>query len=103
MVLLNHGLFTFGDDSATAYRRHVDLICAETWLDRRAPVAEARPDGPSPVPALEELAELRRLLSEVAGRPMVVQRDASPAKRWRSPPDPTWRRSPRGARSRPTT
>ncbi|GIT00489.1 MAG: hypothetical protein CM1200mP26_22010 [Acidimicrobiales bacterium] len=46
MVLLNHGLFTFGDDSMTAYRRHVDLINrAEAWLDQRAPlssVADAR-------------------------------------------------------------
>ncbi len=84
MVLLNHGLFTFGDDSATAYRRHVELITrAETWLDRHAPIGDAGgAEAPAlPPPPLEELAELRRLLSEVAGRPMVVQRDASPTAR----------------------
>jgi rhamnose utilization protein RhaD (predicted bifunctional aldolase and dehydrogenase)/NAD(P)-dependent dehydrogenase (short-subunit alcohol dehydrogenase family) len=89
MVLLNHGLFTFGDDSATAYRRHVELITrAETWLDHHAPVG-AGPEAPAlPPPLVEELAELRRLLSEVAGRPMVVQRDASPmARRFAARPD----------------
>jgi rhamnose utilization protein RhaD (predicted bifunctional aldolase and dehydrogenase)/NAD(P)-dependent dehydrogenase (short-subunit alcohol dehydrogenase family) len=78
MVLLNHGLFTFGDDSAEAYRRHVDLITrAEQWLDRVAP----RDGGSAPPPLaaateelLTDLADLRRTLSEVAGAPMVVER-----------------------------
>ncbi len=75
MVLLNHGLFTFGDDSATAYRRHVELItAAEQWLERHAP-----PDATATPPALpevlvEDLAELRRLMSEAAGAPLVVRR-----------------------------
>ena len=38
MVLLNHGLFTFGDDSATAYELHMQLIeKAENWLEKEAP------------------------------------------------------------------
>jgi NAD(P)-dependent dehydrogenase (short-subunit alcohol dehydrogenase family) len=87
MVLLNHGLFTFGDDARTAYERHVDLIDrAETWLAREAPQAPeaAPPAGPSdgdalaPTP-LDALVELRRQMSEVAGRPLIVERDASPA------------------------
>lgn len=84
MVLLNHGLFTFGDDSATAYRRHVELITrAETWLDHHAPVGAGTEAPELPPPPVEELAELRRLLSKVAGRPMVVQRDTSaPARRF---------------------
>jgi rhamnose utilization protein RhaD (predicted bifunctional aldolase and dehydrogenase)/NAD(P)-dependent dehydrogenase (short-subunit alcohol dehydrogenase family) len=78
MVLLNHGLFTFGDDSATAYRRHVELIsAAETWLEANAPVAPEAPPAAPARPAMAELAELRRLMSEVAGRPLVVRRDAS--------------------------
>ncbi len=105
MVLLNHGLFTFGDDSATAYRRHVDLITrAEEWLAARAPERPADDDAPPAVPpagsstgpsaapsagpATEVLAELRRLMSEVAGRPLVVQRDTSPsALRFAARPD----------------
>lgn len=84
MVLLNHGLFTFGDDSRTAYDRHLDLISrAEAWLAREAPASSSDAGDPPelPAPALVELAELRRVMSEVAGRPLVVQRDASPAAR----------------------
>ncbi len=81
MVLLNHGLFTFGDDSATAYRRHVDLIGrAEAWLAREAPQVD---DEPAPLPdvLLDDLAELRRLLSVAAGGPMVVRRHVDPVVR----------------------
>lgn len=77
MVLLNHGLFTFGDDSATAYRRHVDLIRrAEDWLARHAPMAEAEPSSLPDVLA-EDLARLRREMSMVAGAPLVVRRHAT--------------------------
>jgi len=86
MVLLNHGLFTFGDDSRQAYRRHVELIDrAERWLDREAPPASDAQDGasgaPDPLPpvATVELAELRRSISRAAGMPMIVQRHTDPA------------------------
>lgn len=78
MVLSNHGLFTFGERTEIAYRRHLELITlAERWLDRNAPLKTA--DGPAlpPVPAVE-LAELRRRISETAGRPMIVTRHTDP-------------------------
>jgi rhamnose utilization protein RhaD (predicted bifunctional aldolase and dehydrogenase)/NAD(P)-dependent dehydrogenase (short-subunit alcohol dehydrogenase family) len=78
MVLLNHGLFTFGDDSATAYRRHVHLIRkAEAWLAEHAPISEATPP-PLPDVVTEDLARLRREMSKVAGAPLVVRRHATP-------------------------
>lgn len=88
MVLLNHGLFTFGDDSAEAYQRHVELIdLAERWLDEHAPRQED--DGPpllSPVAA--DLAALRRTISEVAGAPMIVSRHTdADVRRFVSRPD----------------
>src|SRR5262245_36982338 len=82
MVLLNHGLFTFGDDSGEAYRRHVELITvAERWLGHHAPAAVA--DAPPPLPdvLLTDLADLRRALSEVAGTPMIVRRHTDAAVR----------------------
>jgi len=81
MVLLNHGLFTFGDDSATAYRRHVNLIGrAEAWLEREAPVAA--PEGPAlPEVLLVDLAGLRRAMSDAAGGPLVVRRHVDPVVR----------------------
>ncbi|MDH3705096.1 MAG: bifunctional aldolase/short-chain dehydrogenase [Acidimicrobiia bacterium] len=80
MVLLNHGLFTFGETSREAYVRHVELVSmAEAWLDREAPEANVS-EPPAAAEVLRtDLADLRRTMSEVAGRPLVVQRhtDAS--------------------------
>ncbi len=77
IVLLNHGLFTFGDTMAEAYTRHVELLTlAETYLSERGAVV---PTGdPSltrkslPVTQAHELASFRKNVSEAAGRPMVV-------------------------------
>ncbi len=88
MVLLNHGLFTFGDTTQIAYERHVDLIGrAEAWLAEHAPdlppAAERLPSAASVV-----LAELRRQISELAGAPMVMTRHTDPvATRFVSRPD----------------
>ena len=76
MVLMNHGLFTFGPDTRTAYRRHIELIDrAERWLAEAAPAPEG--SGP-PLPPVDrrELAGLRRRISKAAGRAMVVRRGA---------------------------
>ncbi|MEM7142518.1 MAG: bifunctional aldolase/short-chain dehydrogenase [Actinomycetota bacterium] len=79
MVLLNHGLFTFGDDSLTAYKRHLDLIeRAEAWLERNAPEARAA-DTRLPDVLLTDLATLRRDMSEAAGSPMIVRRHTDAA------------------------
>ena len=75
MVLLNHGLFTFGDDSATAYELHMQLIeRAEKWLEKEAPV-ETRQNNSLPAEVLlTDLARLRLQMSNVAGKPMIVTR-----------------------------
>ena len=71
MVLLNHGLFTFGATAREAYEQHLELIrIARARVPRRAtPDPPGLPDVP-----LTELADLRRAISDVAGRPMIVQR-----------------------------
>ncbi|MGH8925833.1 MAG: bifunctional aldolase/short-chain dehydrogenase [Acidimicrobiia bacterium] len=75
MVLMNHGLFTFGDTTREAYERHVELIAkAELYLGPPS-TATSKPLPPSnPV----ELAELRQRISQVAGAPMIVRRHADP-------------------------
>ena len=88
LVLLNHGLFTFGASTEEAYRRHVELIGrAERFLaghprawtpDDRRHTANAQP--PPPFHAVE-LARLRREISDVAGAPMVVSRHDNPTVR----------------------
>jgi rhamnose utilization protein RhaD (predicted bifunctional aldolase and dehydrogenase)/NAD(P)-dependent dehydrogenase (short-subunit alcohol dehydrogenase family) len=75
MVLLNHGLFTFGDTSLQAYERHVELIsAAETWL--HAQVGPSLPTMATALPdvLLTDLADLRRHMSAVAGFPLITRR-----------------------------
>jgi rhamnulose-1-phosphate aldolase/alcohol dehydrogenase len=59
LVLMHHGLFTFGETAEESYRRHVELVDAATaYLERRAGAAEA---GPVP-----DAAEARRRAARVA-------------------------------------
>jgi rhamnose utilization protein RhaD (predicted bifunctional aldolase and dehydrogenase)/NAD(P)-dependent dehydrogenase (short-subunit alcohol dehydrogenase family) len=82
MVLLQHGLFTFGSTSREAYERHVELIDrAERWLDRHAPQTEDPEPPDLPDISLTELASLRQTLSDEAGRPLILQRHADSAVR----------------------
>lgn len=74
MVLLHHGLFTWGDTAREAYERHVALVDrAERWLaGRRRPLPVAAAPRP-PVEAV--LPALRGALSRVdpAGRRWVLR------------------------------
>ena len=77
MVLLNHGLFTFSDDARTAYERHVELVDRAYRHVVAARGAHALADRhPVPLPegaeALRAVAGLRRDISDVAGRSMIV-------------------------------
>ncbi|MGH8958256.1 MAG: bifunctional aldolase/short-chain dehydrogenase [Acidimicrobiia bacterium] len=85
MVLLNHGLFTFGETTREAYERHIELITrAEQYLgpSSSGPPSSLPPSNPV------ELAELRQTISEVAGEPMIVRRHSdSDVARFVSRPD----------------
>lgn len=81
MVLLNHGLFTFGATSREAYDRHVELLeTADAWVNERAPASVGEP-ARLPEASLPELAELRQAVSKAAGRPLILQRHTDPAVR----------------------
>jgi rhamnulose-1-phosphate aldolase/alcohol dehydrogenase len=44
MVLLQHGLFTWGDTAREAYQRHIELVNrAEAWVAARTPAPARRP------------------------------------------------------------
>ena len=81
MILLNHGIFSFGATAKESYLRMVELIdLAEDYLQsheafildnaRRAPLT-----GRS---TAIQIAELRRELSHIAGRPMILRRSHDP-------------------------
>jgi rhamnose utilization protein RhaD (predicted bifunctional aldolase and dehydrogenase)/NAD(P)-dependent dehydrogenase (short-subunit alcohol dehydrogenase family) len=94
IVLLNHGLFTFGASTEEAYRRHIELVArAERFLADGVPARPATQgtttqgtttqgtttqgttgEATRPAFAAVDLARLRRDISEVAGAPMVVTR-----------------------------
>jgi rhamnose utilization protein RhaD (predicted bifunctional aldolase and dehydrogenase)/NAD(P)-dependent dehydrogenase (short-subunit alcohol dehydrogenase family) len=82
LVLLHHGLVTFGATSQKAYEQHLAMIdAAARWLEGRMPPAGSAPVPKLPDVALTELADLRRSISDAAGRPMIVQRHTDPAVR----------------------
>jgi rhamnose utilization protein RhaD (predicted bifunctional aldolase and dehydrogenase)/NAD(P)-dependent dehydrogenase (short-subunit alcohol dehydrogenase family) len=73
LVLMNHGLFTFGADVEDAYRRHVELVSrAERHL--AGPVRPARRPARRPVVESLRLAGIRREISAVADAPMILRR-----------------------------
>lgn len=74
MILMNHGVFSFGATARESYERMIELVDrAEQYLKRQGawelPIGAAhRSEGP----IRGELAALRRELSDVAGFPMVL-------------------------------
>ncbi|HXO26024.1 MAG TPA: SDR family NAD(P)-dependent oxidoreductase, partial [Thermoanaerobaculia bacterium] len=94
MVLLKHGIFSFGDDARESYERMIHLVgLAEGHLRARNawvldPAAGPAGEAPSPAAAAAAgplspgeaaaVASLRRELSAAAGRPLVLtsRRDA---------------------------
>ncbi|MEW8354361.1 MAG: bifunctional aldolase/short-chain dehydrogenase [Candidatus Thiodiazotropha sp.] len=79
MVLMNHGLFTFGDSAQLAYERMIQLVDeAERHLQQSAAwELPAQSKAHEPQPKL--LAELRREISDAAGFPVILQSHRSDA------------------------
>ena len=76
IVLLQHGLFTFAETAREAYERMIELVTlAEEYLDRHGAgnlAAVETGQSASTVEQRGEIARLRRDLSQVAGRPMIL-------------------------------
>ena len=74
MVLMNHGIFSFGETAKESYERMIDLVSrAEDWLDKNkawqltTTSTQVRKTGYA-----IRLATLRQVISETAGFPMLV-------------------------------
>lgn len=74
MVLMNHGLFTFGSSCKEAYERHSALIKRAQQYLGRLPVSQTKHTASTPCSCALELARLRKQLSEAASKPMIVRR-----------------------------
>ena len=77
VVLMNHGLFTFGATAQEAYDRHLHLVGkAEGFLRSRAPVDIY--DKCELLAAVEDVAAIRAEVSALAGVPMIVSQHDEP-------------------------
>ncbi len=74
MVLLHHGVFSFGNSARESYERMIALVTrAEEYLARRRAWSLPPPAArPAPGPRRQEIAELRRDVSRAAGFPVVL-------------------------------
>jgi len=78
MVLLNHGIFSFGETAKESYERMIDLVGrAEEYLKRnKAWDIEWNTTGIPAANVALDLALLRRDISAIAGFPVVLARHA---------------------------
>ncbi len=74
MVLLKHGVFSFGNDARESYERMIALVArAEEYLQRRSAWSIALPPPrQSAAPLRQAQAELRAQISTAAGGPMLL-------------------------------
>lgn len=75
MVLLHHGIFSFGDTARESYERMIELVTlAEDHLREHGAWDLAEADDAAPDPARAVVAGLRARISRAAGRPMIATR-----------------------------
>lgn len=79
MVLLNHGIFSFGQNARESYERMIELVTrAEHYLAKHGAWDLPRVvTSVSERPLAREIADLRAQVSKMAGRPMIVATDRS--------------------------
>ena len=80
MVLLSHGIFSFGATARESYERMIQLVeLAERYLHQQGAwhLAPAEKRAAAPVP-LAQIARLRRDISAGAGNPMIVATHQDP-------------------------
>ena len=79
MVLLSHGIFSFGKDAREAYERMIELVSmAEEYLQRKKAWHIASPAPRTAAAKRDEVAALRRAISDQAGFPLVLRVNDSP-------------------------
>jgi rhamnose utilization protein RhaD (predicted bifunctional aldolase and dehydrogenase)/NAD(P)-dependent dehydrogenase (short-subunit alcohol dehydrogenase family) len=78
MVLVSHGIFTFGAEARESYERMIELVTmAEEYLQKKKAWHIALPPKPAQPVEREEIAGLRRAVSAQAGIPMVLKVNTS--------------------------
>jgi len=74
MILLNHGIFSFGESAREAYERMIELVTlAEKYLESRRAWSIALKSSARSAPGAAAQAGLRRRLCDAAGAPLIVR------------------------------
>lgn len=72
LILLNHGIFTWGDDAQTSYERMIAFVdMAEQFVAQRISTSQYAP-APAPVPARADRSNLRQAVAQAMGAPVVL-------------------------------
>jgi len=73
MILMNHGIFTFGETARESYERMIALVTrAEDYLARFEKQSSIDVQPPPDAILREEVAQFRQQVSRIAGKPMLV-------------------------------
>jgi rhamnose utilization protein RhaD (predicted bifunctional aldolase and dehydrogenase)/NAD(P)-dependent dehydrogenase (short-subunit alcohol dehydrogenase family) len=89
IMLMDHGIFTFGATPRDAYDHMIDLVTeAERFVEENAHISSevGSVSGVPPI-AARDLAALRSAISEVAGQPFIAHRHSDPLS-WAFSQDP---------------
>ena len=85
MILMNHGVFSFANDAGTSYQRMIDIVSkAEAYIDRHTSAYRLELESAAQEkPALSQdqlitLSEIRRLISQLKGSPMLARLNRKP-------------------------
>ena len=74
MVLLSHGIFSFGETARDAYERMIELVTlAEKYLESKRAWSVAPKDLASGTVDANAQTALRRTLSDIAGSPLILK------------------------------
>jgi rhamnose utilization protein RhaD (predicted bifunctional aldolase and dehydrogenase)/NAD(P)-dependent dehydrogenase (short-subunit alcohol dehydrogenase family) len=74
MVLLSHGIFSFGAEARESYERMIELVSmAEEYLQKKQAWHVSAKTGVSGSFKREDVASLRRAMSDQAGFPMILK------------------------------
>ena len=75
IILLNHGIFSFGDTAEESYDRMISLVAiAEKYLQENASAGQLAPVMKPVKNMSEDVARLRKEISDAAGFPVIMKR-----------------------------
>ena len=78
LMLLNHGVFTFGETAQQSYERMIDLVNeAEAFLHAHGATEQVARQNVAPAVEAVALARLRREVSHQTGKPVLARLDQS--------------------------